>query len=156
MILLGMQMMVMYYFEHSADQLDNQLVSSNAKYTDVFKLEHQVDALEGKLDGNAPALKGTTVAKTFHTLAAEIPDGVWLYKASCNESEGHQFIVHVLGFAKSNELVTLLLKQFQQSHEFTNVNLVRSGLPTESEHAIPVSEKGSQFVCFEVIMTSVR
>ncbi len=125
-ILLGIQFGLNTYFQSRSDKIDEQLLQVGPVYSEVTNLGRQVSALRSELNGSGG--NRSDVAKVLHDIAEATPDGVWLYKLNITQNE-----IDLFGYARSNELAASYLGLLQKNRQFSNVQVVRVGAPTESE-----------------------
>jgi Tfp pilus assembly protein PilN len=148
-VLLGLQFGLNTYFQRESDKTDEQLLQVGPVYSEVTTLGKQVSALKSELTGGGG--KRSSVAKVLHDIAESTPKGVWLYKLDVTHSE-----IDLFGYAKSNELAASYLGLLQKNRQFSNVQVIRVGTPTESE-SVSFENSGIKSVTtFELKMKHIQ
>ena len=126
-------------------QIDSQLSRNQVLKTEIAKLDKQVAEIEAltkrrqnlldriqviqEVQGNRPE-----IVKIYDEFVRSVPDGVYF-----TEMVRAGEIVSLVGFAKSNSRVSVLMRQLDASYKFTEPNL------TKVEADEMLGESGSKF-----------
>ncbi len=126
-------------------QIDSQVSRNQLLKTEIAKLDKQVEEIDEltkrrqnlldrikviqEVQGNRPE-----IVKIYDEFVRAVPDGVYL-----TEMERKGESISLVGFAKSNSRVSVLMRRLDASYKFTEPNL------TKVEANDILGENGSQF-----------
>ena len=126
-------------------QIDSQVSRNQLLQTEIAKLDKQVKEIDEltkrrqnlldrikviqEIQGNRPE-----IVKIYDEFVRAVPDGVYFTEMQ-RESE----LISLVGFAKSNSRVSVLMRRLDASYKFTEPNL------TKVEANDVLGENGSQF-----------
>jgi hypothetical protein len=150
LLLLTVFMGIEFIINSQMNQLDEQLLSSNAAYTEVAVLVQQVNNLKKNLQGTGNSLSSSHFGKLLHNFAINNQDKMWFYKLIIQDEQPSQQKILIAGYTISDERIAGFLKSLQKSGLCSEVSLLRSGTPTQTESGLPVSAKPSSFTMFEI------
>jgi Tfp pilus assembly protein PilN len=152
-VLLGLQFGVQLYLQRVSDSLDHKLSDVGPVYSQVNALERQVQELRTELNGNSEVERRSEVARVLNEIAEATPKGVWLYGLTCTKEGRAEESVDLTGYAETSEKAASYLGALQSNPRFSGVQVVRVGVPTETELASFGSNKMQSFTTFEVKLT---
>ena len=147
--LLALQLTATWLIQSRMEAVQEQIASVAPEYSSLAMLRRDVEHLEMKLAGSSGSR--TYVAETLHDIAAATPENVWLYRLQASHAHGESQQISLYGYSTSNDAITLFLKQLQLV--CSDVRLVRSSLPLQSETFIPATIGSSSFMTFEIKAT---
>ncbi len=146
-LLLGLEFVASSLIQSKLDSVQGQLASSGPEYAALALLQRDVEGLERKLSDATSSR--TSVAKTLHNIAGATPGNVWLHKLQLSSERGGKQRICLFGYSTSNDGVAVFLKQLQQI--CSDVDLVRSSVPLQSETFLPASTGKIPFMTFEIM-----
>ncbi len=150
LLLLGLQLGVQSYLQGISDKLDAKLSVIGPVYSQVNVLERQVRALRTELSGNDEVQHRSDVAKVPQKVAEATPKGVWLQRLLCTNGAKAGKSLDLTGYAETSEKAASYLGSLQRDPMFSNVQVIRVGVPTQTELASFGSNKMHSFTTFEV------
>jgi hypothetical protein len=138
------------------DQLENartRLQHLEPVKRELSRAKNEIEQLEQYLAGAGTTSRPSHVARSMHTVATALPNGVWLTAFQLQRRpsgvEGT-----LSGLAHSTEHVADAVKTLGK--EFDHVRLLRSGAPLATDTTVPVRSKSEGLVMFQIRVASSR
>jgi Tfp pilus assembly protein PilN len=148
-LLLAVQIISSWLIQSRVSALQEQFVVLRPQLDALTALRRDVGTLEMSVAGSTG--NRTATAKTIHDIARATPENVWLYRLKMsNEGSGDQEI-SLFGYSTTGDGITAFLKKLQSV--CSDVWLVRSSVPLQTEGFIPAAIGAASFTTFEIRAT---
>ncbi len=151
--LLG-QLLVSSILQGKIDALDKEAAALGRERAAVSILEQEVTGMEARLQEGPSSLHRSNNARVLHDVASAAPEGVWLVKCALGGRNQRAGRLTLVGVARSNEQITLFLRNLQSNPVFNTTKLVRTGAPAEGERLRSAGGGREGLMTFEISTTA--
>ncbi|MCL5035047.1 MAG: PilN domain-containing protein [Bacteroidetes bacterium] len=151
-VLFGLQLGLQSYLLGISKGLDGKLAKNGSVYSQIRNLEEEVNSLNMEIPGEKANGQRSAVAKALHEVAAATPLGVWLYNLEYNDGG----TINLSGYARTDEEAAQYFTSLGRDPNFSNVQVLRVGNPTELEAASFMDTALKSFVTFRVSMVAEK
>ena len=145
-LLLALQAVSSWLIESRMAGVQERFALLRPQLTALTALRRDIETLELNVAGS-PGNR-TATAKAIHDIAASTPDNVWLYRLQMSTGRDGDHEIALFGYSTTSDGITSFLKKLQAV--CSEVRLVRSSEPLQSEDFIPASVGRVSFTTFEI------